>query len=368
MPLKFHWRLLQGGEQGGVAMTKALQLEVSAMPELEAQVEFCRRAEECGIDSLLVDISFAKPDPVALSTALGVETEKIRFMLAARSGIISPLHFVRQVNTLSVVTGGRVCLNIVAGHSPDEQKYYGDFLAHDERYERTDEFLAVCHAFWRGGEVEFEGKHFGVVKGRVDTPFVCRDGRAAPELFISGSSEAAVNLAVRQGSCWMRFADSPERICGGARPVLEAGKEVGLRLSVIARPTREEALRAAYSLIKGLDPAREDSGGERRFMRQSDSQSMKSVYELAESQWLTPYLWAGAVRTYGAPALALVGTPEDVAAGLIEYGRAGVTQFILAGWPKLEEMIYFGREVLPLVRRMEAEELGRGQSRAEGGA
>ena len=43
-----------------------------------------------------------------------------------------------------MLTGGRVSLNIVAGHSPDEQRYYGDFLTHDERYERTDEFLTIC--------------------------------------------------------------------------------------------------------------------------------------------------------------------------------------------------------------------------------
>jgi len=30
-----------------------------------------------------------------------------------------------------------------------------------------------------------------------------------------------------------------------------------------------------------------------------------------------------------------------------------VTQFIIAGWPKLEEMMIFGREVLPRVRELE---------------
>jgi hypothetical protein len=30
-----------------------------------------------------------------------------------------------------------------------------------------------------------------------------------------------------------------------------------------------------------------------------------------------------------------------------------MTQFIIAGWPKLDEMRIFGREVLPRVRQME---------------
>ena len=60
---------------------------------------------------------------------------------------MSPVTFVQQLNTLSNLIGGRFALNIVAGHSPEEQRSYGDFLDHDRRYDRTDEFLAVCRAF-----------------------------------------------------------------------------------------------------------------------------------------------------------------------------------------------------------------------------
>ena len=34
-------------------------------------------------------------------------------------------------------------LNVVTGGDPDEQRRYGDWLAHDQRYERTGEFLGV---------------------------------------------------------------------------------------------------------------------------------------------------------------------------------------------------------------------------------
>ncbi|HEY7547022.1 MAG TPA: alkanesulfonate monooxygenase, partial [Blastocatellia bacterium] len=70
----------------------------------------------------------------------------------------------------------------------------------------------------------------------------------------------------------------------------------------------------------------------------------------------TPTLWTGAVRYYGSPAIALVGTPEEIASAIIEYKKTGITQFIFSGWPKLDEMIYFGKEVLPLIRRKEEED------------
>lgn len=348
MPLRFHWRLPHGGETSGASRAAQAVRTAIALPDPEAQINFCRRAEECGIDSLLTDFGFAKPDPLLLAGSLGMATERIRFIVAYRSGLICPAAFVQQVNTLSALIGGRVSLNVVAGYSPREQRSYGDFLPHDERYERTDEFLSICRAFWLGGEVNFAGKYYRVEAGRLHTPFLSAE-RDFPEILVAGSSPAARRLAVRRGTCWMRLADAPSKIREEALRVSEEGLDVGLRLSVIVRASREEAVRAARALVEKAAGA----SGEDEFVRSTDSVSFRAAYELAETEWITPVLWAGAVRTYGPPALALVGTPADVADAIMEYASAGVSQFILSGWPKLDEMLRFSAEVLPLVRERE---------------
>jgi alkanesulfonate monooxygenase len=353
MNLKFHWRLLQGGETQGVTRATGTSQQISGLPDLEHQTEFCRKAEESGMTGLLTDIGAAKPDPILLAAALGLATEKIEFIVAYRSGLISPTTFVQQLNTLSALVNGRVSLNIVAGHSPIEQRYYGDYLPHDERYARTEEFLAICRAFWsNNGPVNFSGDYYRIENGRLNTPFVS-PYRSFPELFIAGGSDAARNLAISQGTLWMRLADAPENLKPSIAPVLAAGKEVGLRASIIARPKREEAVRAAYGLVSGLDPSLRDGEKERHFILKSDSVSIRETYALAEREWLNPWLWTGAVRTHGAPAVALVGSFEEVARALIDYASLGVTQFILSGWPKLDEMILFGQEILPRVRKLE---------------
>ncbi len=355
MGLKFHWRLLHGGETSSNTRATGASLPQTGLPDLEAQTEFCRHAEESGMDGLLTDIGAAKPDPILLAAALGMATEKIEFIVAYRSGLIPPTTFVQQLNTLSALINGRFSLNIVAGHSPLEQRYYGDFLPHDERYARTEEFLAICHAFWnRNGVVNFNGKYYKIENGLLNTPFVSSQ-RAFPELFIGGGSPAARELAITQGTCWMRLADTPENLRSSIRPVLDAGKEVGLRMSIISRPTREEAVRAAYTLIENLDPELKEKQKEREFMHKSDSVSIRETYKLAESEWLTSYLWTGAVRTHGAPAVALVGDPEEIASAIMEYKKVGISQFIFSGWPKLDEMIFFGKEILPLIRKKERE-------------
>jgi alkanesulfonate monooxygenase len=352
-PLRFHWRMLQGGETSGVPRGTQNKLVGISLPELDAQADFCRRAVAAGIDSLLVDFGFAKPDPILLSAALGLEVEDITFIVAYRSGLMSPVAFVQQLNTLSALIGGRFSLNIVAGHSPDEQRAYGDFLDHDHRYERTDEFLAVCHSFWRGErDITFSGRYYRIEKGNLNTPFVS-DRPRHPEIYIAGNSEPARRLALARGTCWMRMGDTVENIDRGAAGVLGRGIEIGLRMSMIARPTRGEAAAAARELVQRLGTGGSERTVEGGFIRRSDSLSMKDLYRRAEEEWLAPTLWAGAVRTHGPAAIALVGSPEEVASVILEYKRAGVSQFIFSGWPKVESMEFFGREILPIIRRME---------------
>src|SRR5262250_1673140 len=121
MGLRFHWSMSSAGETHRGAKARAAQ---SGMPNLDAHVEFCRRADECGIDSLLTAFGFHRPDPIVLAAAAGMMTRKITFMVAVRSGIYSPTAFAPQVNTVSAFIHGRLCLTVVAGHTPTEHRGY----------------------------------------------------------------------------------------------------------------------------------------------------------------------------------------------------------------------------------------------------
>jgi len=315
---------------------------------LSAHLEFCRTAEDCDIESLLMAVGFHRADPLVLAAALGVQTARIKFMVACRSGLMSPTSFVQQVNTISVLTHGRICLNIVGGHTPEEQRYYGDFLNHDERYARTDEFLSICCSLWSGvPEVNFHGKYFQIEKARLNTPFL---HGAGPEIYVGGASSQAVDLAVKHASCFWTLPAGPDELFPRIRSVLDAGIEVGLLVSLIARPTREEAISAAREMLKALGNAPRKVHKE--FAQRSDSTAFGSTLALAERkpEWLTNCLWSGAVPYLGAPSIALVGSFAEVAESLWEYKQAGITQFLFMGWPDIEEMKLFSRHVLPLVR------------------
>jgi|SRR5215213_828789 len=322
----------------------------AAKPEMEGWIHFAQLAEEAGIESVLVALNRHEPDPLMVSCALGRATKQLKFIVAYRSGLMQPTIFVQQVNTLSGLIDGRVDLNIVAGSSTAEQHGYGDFLAHDERYARAEEFLTVCNAFWRSDdEVNFEGKHYRVEKGKLNTPFISPD-RSKPEIYISGHSEPSEQLVRSQGTCWTRVVDKPEKLAPAVTRMRAAGINVCLRSGLICRPTREEAVDVAKSILP-------EDKREQTTSVKDDSQMYREAAAVATdaiaAHWMTTNLWAGLVPHYGPVWTALVGSPRELAEAFIEYKKIGVTDFILSGWPEIDEVKRFGREVVPLVREAE---------------
>ena len=371
--LRFHWMLPKGGEVvPGARQTpqeacryrveSTTSASVAPLPDIRGWVYWAKAAERAGIDSTLISFSRYEPDPITIAAALMQETGTLRYMLASRTGFMQPAIFVQQINTLSALSNGRVSINVVAGSSAAEQRGYGDFLSHDERYSRADEFLACCDAFWQGrGEVDFDGQYFRVEKGRLHTPFVAPD-RTSPEIYISGHSEEAERLALARGTSWLRVVDTPEKVAPHVARARAKGVGVCLRLCLICRPTREEAVAVMDALLADDAERRRAVAAARRDDTQLHTTALKNDSRMhAEAvaatadgaQWLNRTIFTGFVPFYGPVWTTLIGTPRELADAFLAYRDAGVTEFILSGWPELDEVEIFGREVLPLVREVE---------------
>ncbi|MFG2311836.1 LLM class flavin-dependent oxidoreductase [Streptomyces sp. NPDC048566] len=346
--LRVHWNSPLSGQQ------KASGKYGTGQFDLDQIVEFAQEADELGVDSLLMGIGAHMPDPLPVLGALVRETERVKFLLAYRPGLLSPTLFAQVVNTISWMSDGRISLNLVAGTSPAEQAGYGDFLAHDERYARSNEFLDILHRFWRGETpLSYDGTHHRLENAHIGLGY---KGGGRPEIYISGASEVAQRTAVDHGDCWLRYGDTPEGLAEAAKPVLAQGRRVGTRMHVLARETREEALAALAELMG--DPDEEHRERIADAVAASDSVAVATSFRLAGSadgDWLSPMLYSGAVAYRGGPALCVVGSHEEVAAYLYAYKAAGISEFIFSGWPTRDEMRIFYTRVLPLLRRLERE-------------
>ena len=349
--LRFHWSMSAAGDPYRAAKARA---DVSGIPDVEAHVEFCRIAEQAGLEYLLTAFGSHRPDAIVLATALGMVSERIKFLVAVRSGLGSPTAFVQQINTMSVLTGGRVGLNFVNGHSESEQRYYGDFLDHDERYARSDEFIDVCRALWAArGPVTHAGRHFRIEGAVLNTPFRSPE-RSEPELYIGGASAQAVRQACKYDACLLTTPASAEQLAVRLAPLREHGGRAGLIVAVIARRTREAAIAAADDLLARTGGAARVV--HRSFRFQSSSVAFATAFDRSiESEWLSPVLWTGAVPYLGPAATALLGSYDEIADTLLAYGQRGIREFLFLGWPDLDEMKRFGEELAPRVRERESE-------------
>lgn len=361
-PLRFHWGMSKVDDNN---RGDRVQTELTALFDPPTHLNFAHEAERAGIDSLLLAFGVHRPDPFSWSAALGSVTERMKYMVAVRSGVMSPTYFVQQVNTISVLTGGRLTINVVAGRLPEELAFYGDFLSHDERYARSDDFWTICHRLWAGDEpVSFNSQYYRVEGARVNVSFHPDEfwrqrlpHLRRPEIYMGGNSTEAMKFAIRHADCLLTFADAPRKLAERIRPVLDAGKEVALYLSMIAGPTRDEAVAAGQALVERIGESGRQVNRERR--SRLDSVGFEATYALADSgqDWLTPHLWTGLVPYVGPPAMALVGTPDDIVDAIFEFRDAGVSQFLLGGrTDEVEQIRIFGQEVLPRIRERERRE------------
>jgi len=316
--------------------------------------QIARAADELGYGGVLLPTGRSCEDAWIVAASLIPLTRRLRFLVAIRPGIISPTAAARITATLDRLSEGRVLINVVTGGDPDEAQGDGVFLAHDERYRATAEFLEVWRRVLGGEVVDFEGHHVRVKGAKVLYPPV---QKPHPPLYFGGSSEAAHALAAEQMDLYLTWGEPPEavalKIADMRQRAAAQGRTLrfGIRLHVIVRETNEQAWAAANELIRHLDDdaialaqkafARFDSEGQRRMSRLHGGHRDRLE--------VSPNLWAGVGLVRGGAGTALVGDAETVAARLREYGALGIDTFILSGYPHLEEAYRAAELLFPLL-------------------
>jgi len=118
-----------------------------------------------GYDGVLLPTGGLSEDTIVIGSALLTLTRRLRFLVAVRPGLISPILAARINASLDRISNGRANLNVVSGSGKFD--FEGLPLSHEERYELTREWLAVFRASFGSDAVNFNGKHIHVENGKA---------------------------------------------------------------------------------------------------------------------------------------------------------------------------------------------------------
>jgi probable F420-dependent oxidoreductase len=138
-------------------------------------------------------------DAFAYLAYLAGLTERLRLGTHVYNlGLRHPFVSARAVQTLDIVSGGRVEFGI--GASWLEEEWIVTQLDFASRGRRVDEALAICKRLWTEDEVSFDGEFFSF-DGAVFEPKCVQ--RPHPPVLVGGESAAALRRAARAGDGWI---------------------------------------------------------------------------------------------------------------------------------------------------------------------
>jgi len=349
--VKVHWFLPTGGDSREVLPTAPDAHRRAPDHDYLAQVAVA--CDRLGFDGMLTPCGTGCEDAWLSTASLLPLTRRVKFLVAFRPALLTPTLAAQMASTYQRMSGGRLLVNIVTGAEPAELARFGVHDDKDTRYAQTAEFLQVLRGAWSGAPFDFSGSFYdvdGATTREVPDP--------VPDVYFGGASDAAEAVAAEHVDVYLAWGEPPDMVATRLDRMralaATAGRTLrfGIRFHVIARPTGAEAWECADRLVASMDPAAIAAA-------QQDFASTASV-----GQWLMaelhggdrdrlvvhPNIWAGFGLVRGGVGTGLVGSYDEVAERMLEYADLGFDEFILSGYPHLEEAYWFGEGVMPRLR------------------
>lgn len=315
--------------------------------------------EHGNFDRALIGYHSSAPDGFQVAAYAAAKTSRLRILLAHRPGFVAPTLAARQLATLDQFSDGRLAVHIITGGSDDEQARDGDFLTKEQRYARTDEYIAILKKTWTStSPFDHEGEYY-----KVRDNFSAVKPFQQPHLpvFFGGASDEAIEVAAKHANVYALFGETVAGVSETLNKVRAAaarhGRQDQIGFSLSLRPilgrTEEEAWDRAQRILAEAKALTER--GAVSLFRSAKNESVGSQRlkgTAAGGAIRDKRLWTEIAKLTGAQgnSTSLVGTPEQVVDSLLDYYDVGVTKFLFRGFDPLEDAIDYGRNLLPALR------------------
>jgi alkanesulfonate monooxygenase len=323
---------------------------------------FAQAHEAGGFDRVLIGYYADAPDGFLIGGYIAAHTARLGLLLAHRPGFVAPTVAARALATLDHVSDGRLAVHIISGGDDADQRRDGDYLGKDERYARTEEYVSILKSLWTGdGAVSHEGRFYrfenaATAVRTVQKPHI--------PIYFGGASAAAIEVAAAHADVFALWGETYAQVKEITARVRGAAAAQGrqIRFSLSFRPILAATDEDAWARADAILQTTRQVGGQGWLGPNSGPPANEGSRRLLEAaalgERLDRCLWTGIAAATGARGntTALVGTPETVAAALLDYWRLGVTTFLIRGFDPLEDAIDYGETLIPLARRLIARE------------
>jgi len=348
--------------------------ELDPVPSRGIDLKFFRRyvrsLEESGYDYTLLPYGSGSADSFVVASAVGQLTERLRPIVALRPNTTFPTVGAQKLATLDQLTEGRAVVHLITGGNDAEQARQGDYLPKDRRYARTSEYIDILRKSWtEAAPFSYEGEFykfddFGPGFAPYEAPIPISIGGQSDEAFAVGGAKG--DIFGFWGEPLDDLRSEIERVNAIAR---SSGRTTPPRIWVTFRPivaaTDELAWAKAHEYVAKIAATFAHSAQAARY-RGGTPQNKASQRALAfagRSELYDRALWTktAAVTNAAGASTALVGSPETVAAAILDYVDRGASLVSIRGYDTLADAVDYGRYVLPLVREELAHRHATGQ-------
>ncbi len=222
--------------------------ELGPAPMLDA----ARRAEEVGLDSLLLSDHFhpwlesqgQSPFIWSVLGAIAASTnQKLMTGVSCPTFRIHPAILAQATATTQLLARGRFRFGVGSGENLNEHILGQRWVPIDERLSMLEESIEVMRQLWAGGFVTHRGEHYTVESARI---FSLPD--EPPPILVSGFGPHSTDLAARVGDGYVNTSPDREivdryRSHGGKGPAVAA-------IKVCWASTEDEARKVAFDRWK----------------------------------------------------------------------------------------------------------------------
>ncbi|MCW2840959.1 MAG: putative alkanesulfonate monooxygenase [Aeromicrobium sp.] len=342
--------------------------ELNPLSSKDLDLDFFRRyartLDDYGYDYTLLPYGSSGHDPFTLGAALSQVTERIRPIIALRPNTMYPTVAAKALATLDQLSRGRAVVHIISGGDTAEQAREGDRLGKDERYRRSEEYVQILRRAWHSAEAfDHAGEHYQFEDFRSDV----RPVNGTIPVSIGGSSQEAYRVGGAEGDIFGLWgeplADTREQIDKVNAQAAAAGRTDRPRIWVTFRPiiaqTEELAWEKAHTTLAALERNATNQAATWRLHEKAAGEAPENVGsqrlldQARRGELHDRALWTPTASATGArgASTALVGTPETVAAAILDYVDLGADLISIRGYDNFNDAVDYGRYVIPLVRQ-----------------